>query len=200
MPKIKRCPVSNTPHNINPQRPSRETDVWVAKTESGKQVSCGFKLICKEQKATWVLHLLPTTRYIWPPQPRSLSTQLSVLLSSDNLTLFGVLLQHLGCPRRLKICLIRYCLQCRTTARKHNVSIGVETAGPSASRPESGSGAATDRVQGSGEGHRNRGRNPADKESKRLKRYSLLAFTLLPLLLPLTPVVPIKYKTYLTFL
>ena len=78
--------------------------------------------------------------------------------------------------------------------------IGVETAGPSASRPESGSGAATDRVQGSGEGHRKRGRNPADKESKRLKRYSLLAFTLLPLLLPLTPVVPIKYKTYLTFL
>ncbi|XP_028799153.1 transcription factor HY5 isoform X3 [Neltuma alba] len=47
--------------------------------------------------------------------------------------------------------------------------IGVETAGPSASRPDSGSGAATDRVQGAGEGQRKRGRNSADKESKRLK-------------------------------
>lgn len=48
--------------------------------------------------------------------------------------------------------------------------IAVETAGPSASRPDSGSGAATDRVQGAGEGPRKRGRNSADKESKRLKR------------------------------
>lgn len=48
--------------------------------------------------------------------------------------------------------------------------IAVETAGPSASRPDSGSGAATDRVQGAGEGQRKRGRNSADKESKRLKR------------------------------
>ncbi|XP_054788427.1 transcription factor HY5-like [Prosopis cineraria] len=48
--------------------------------------------------------------------------------------------------------------------------IGVETAGPSASRPDSGSGAATDRAQGTVEGQRKRGRNSADKESKRLKR------------------------------
>ncbi|KAI9073988.1 hypothetical protein K1719_044052 [Acacia pycnantha] len=45
-----------------------------------------------------------------------------------------------------------------------------EIAGPSASRPDSGSGAATDRVQGTAGGQRKRGRNSADKESKRLKR------------------------------
>ncbi|KAF7817238.1 transcription factor HY5 [Senna tora] len=48
--------------------------------------------------------------------------------------------------------------------------IGVETAGTSGSRPDAGSGGGPDRVQGTGEGQRKRGRNPADKESKRLKR------------------------------
>lgn len=49
--------------------------------------------------------------------------------------------------------------------------IGVETAGTSVSRPDAGSGGGPVRVQGTGEGPRKRGRNPADKESKRLKRY-----------------------------
>jgi transcription factor HY5 len=49
--------------------------------------------------------------------------------------------------------------------------IGGESAGTSASGRETGSVAGPDRVQASGEGQRKRGRSPADKESKRLKRY-----------------------------
>ncbi|PSS34459.1 Transcription factor like [Actinidia chinensis var. chinensis] len=45
---------------------------------------------------------------------------------------------------------------------------GGETAGLAASSREAGSGAGTNRVQG--DGPRNRGRSPADKEHKRLKR------------------------------
>lgn len=45
--------------------------------------------------------------------------------------------------------------------------MGGESAGTSASRPDAGG----DRVQGTGEAQRKRGRSPADKESKRLKRY-----------------------------
>ncbi|KAE8056392.1 hypothetical protein FH972_013170 [Carpinus fangiana] len=48
--------------------------------------------------------------------------------------------------------------------------IGGESAGTSASGRETGSVAGPDRVQASGEGQRKRGRSPADKESKRLKR------------------------------
>ncbi|KAI4316310.1 hypothetical protein L6164_024301 [Bauhinia variegata] len=48
--------------------------------------------------------------------------------------------------------------------------IGGESAGTSASRRDTGSVAGPERVQGTGEGSRKRGRNPADKESKRLKR------------------------------
>ncbi|XP_061340951.1 cellulose synthase A catalytic subunit 1 [UDP-forming]-like [Gastrolobium bilobum] len=48
--------------------------------------------------------------------------------------------------------------------------IGGESAGTSASRPNTGSTAGPDRVKGTGEGQRKRGRSPADKESKRLKR------------------------------
>ncbi|XP_041022765.1 transcription factor HY5-like [Juglans microcarpa x Juglans regia] len=48
--------------------------------------------------------------------------------------------------------------------------IGGESAGTSASRRDSGSGAGPDRLQVAGEGQRKRGRSPADKESKRLKR------------------------------
>ena len=47
---------------------------------------------------------------------------------------------------------------------------GGETARTSASRPDTGSVAGAERVQVTGEGQRKRGRNPADKESKRLKR------------------------------
>lgn len=63
--------------------------------------------------------------------------------------------------------------------------IGVESAGTSASGRETGSVAGPARVQVSGEGQRKRGRSPADKESKRLKRLvglgplSMLAFLLL---------------------
>ncbi|KAJ7958759.1 Transcription factor HY5 [Quillaja saponaria] len=48
--------------------------------------------------------------------------------------------------------------------------IGGESAGTSASRRNTGSVAGPDRVQGTGEGQKKRGRSPADKESKRLKR------------------------------
>ncbi|KHM99690.1 cellulose synthase A catalytic subunit 1 [UDP-forming]-like [Glycine soja] len=48
--------------------------------------------------------------------------------------------------------------------------IGGESAGTSASQPDAGSNAGTERVQGTGEGQKKRGRSPADKESKRLKR------------------------------
>ncbi|KAK2998329.1 hypothetical protein RJ639_023020 [Escallonia herrerae] len=49
--------------------------------------------------------------------------------------------------------------------------LGGEAAGMSASGRDGGSGGGPDRVQGSGEGStRKRGRSPADKENKRLKR------------------------------
>ncbi|XP_014490287.1 cellulose synthase A catalytic subunit 1 [UDP-forming] [Vigna radiata var. radiata] len=48
--------------------------------------------------------------------------------------------------------------------------IGGESAGTAASRPEAGSNAGAERAQGTGEGQKKRGRSPADKESKRLKR------------------------------
>ncbi|KAK7316662.1 hypothetical protein RJT34_00288 [Clitoria ternatea] len=48
--------------------------------------------------------------------------------------------------------------------------IGGESAGTSASRPDTGATAGSERVQGTGEGQKKRGRSPADKESKRLKR------------------------------
>ncbi|KAM0968842.1 hypothetical protein ACFX13_017438 [Malus domestica] len=48
--------------------------------------------------------------------------------------------------------------------------IGGESAGASASGLENGSLAGPDRVQAAGESQRKRARNPADKESKRLKR------------------------------
>ncbi|XP_020222154.1 cellulose synthase A catalytic subunit 1 [UDP-forming] isoform X2 [Cajanus cajan] len=48
--------------------------------------------------------------------------------------------------------------------------IGGESAGTSASRPDAGSTGGPERVQGTGEGQKKRGRSPADKESKRLKR------------------------------
>ncbi|KAG5094354.1 hypothetical protein JHK84_049942 [Glycine max] len=48
--------------------------------------------------------------------------------------------------------------------------IGGESAGTSASRPDAGSNAGTERAQGTGDSQKKRGRSPADKESKRLKR------------------------------
>lgn len=48
--------------------------------------------------------------------------------------------------------------------------MGGESAGTSASGRRTGSVVGPDRVQSTGEGQRKRGRNPADKESKRLKR------------------------------
>ena len=48
--------------------------------------------------------------------------------------------------------------------------IGGESAGTVASRPDARSNAGAERVQGTGEGQKKRGRSPADKESKRLKR------------------------------
>lgn len=48
--------------------------------------------------------------------------------------------------------------------------IGGEAAGVSASGGDAGSNGGPDRVLGSGEGTRKRGRSPADKENKRLKR------------------------------
>lgn len=48
--------------------------------------------------------------------------------------------------------------------------ISGEAGGPSASGQNSGSVVGTDRVQNSTEGQRKRGRSPADKENKRLKR------------------------------
>ncbi|KAM1134466.1 hypothetical protein ACFX19_044292 [Malus domestica] len=48
--------------------------------------------------------------------------------------------------------------------------IGGESAGASASAGENGLLAGPDQVQTAGESQRKRGRNPADKESKRLKR------------------------------
>ncbi|PON76960.1 Basic-leucine zipper transcription factor [Trema orientale] len=48
--------------------------------------------------------------------------------------------------------------------------IGGESAGTSASGRDTGSVAGPDRAQVTGEGQRKRGRSPADKESKRLKR------------------------------
>lgn len=50
--------------------------------------------------------------------------------------------------------------------------IGGESAGTAASRPDGGSNAGAERAQGTGEGQKKRGRSPADKESKRLKRYT----------------------------
>lgn len=49
--------------------------------------------------------------------------------------------------------------------------IGGESAGTSATRPDAGSTAGQERAQGTADGQRKRGRSPADKESKRLKRY-----------------------------
>lgn len=49
--------------------------------------------------------------------------------------------------------------------------IGGESAGTSVSQPDGGSNTGLERVQGTGEGQKKRGRSPADKESKRLKRY-----------------------------
>lgn len=49
--------------------------------------------------------------------------------------------------------------------------MGGESAGTSASRPGNGSTAGPERAQGAVEGQKKRGRSPADKESKRLKRY-----------------------------
>lgn len=46
--------------------------------------------------------------------------------------------------------------------------MGSESAGTSASRPDAGG----EGVQGTVETQRKRGRNPADKETKRLKRYA----------------------------
>ncbi|KAF5456714.1 hypothetical protein F2P56_026161 [Juglans regia] len=48
--------------------------------------------------------------------------------------------------------------------------IGGESAGTSASGRDTGSVAGPDRAQVNGEGRRKRGRSPADKESRRLKR------------------------------
>lgn len=48
--------------------------------------------------------------------------------------------------------------------------IGGESAGASVSGRENSSLAGPDRVQAAGESQRKRGRTPADKESKRLKR------------------------------
>lgn len=49
---------------------------------------------------------------------------------------------------------------------------GAEPAGPSTSGRETGSGAGPDRAKSSAPaGQRKRGRSPADKEHKRLKRY-----------------------------
>ncbi|CAK8565424.1 unnamed protein product [Lathyrus sativus] len=48
--------------------------------------------------------------------------------------------------------------------------MGGESAGTSASRKGTGSTAGPERAQGTGEGQKKRGRSPADKESKRLKR------------------------------
>ncbi|KAE9594020.1 hypothetical protein Lal_00008032 [Lupinus albus] len=48
--------------------------------------------------------------------------------------------------------------------------IGGEFAGTSAARPDTGSTVAPESVHGTRDGKRKRGRNPADKESKRLKR------------------------------
>ena len=48
--------------------------------------------------------------------------------------------------------------------------IGGEAAGMSGSGRETGSIAGLDRVQGSADGSRKRGRSPAEKENKRLKR------------------------------
>ncbi|XP_024030520.1 transcription factor HY5 isoform X2 [Morus notabilis] len=50
--------------------------------------------------------------------------------------------------------------------------IGGESGGASASGRDTGSVGGPDRVLVAGEGQRKRGRNPADKESKRLKRVS----------------------------
>lgn len=49
--------------------------------------------------------------------------------------------------------------------------MGAEAAGMSVSGRETGSVTHPDRVQGSAEGTRRKGKNPADKENKRLKRY-----------------------------
>nr|CCW28832.1 putative cellulose synthase [Arachis ipaensis] len=48
--------------------------------------------------------------------------------------------------------------------------IGGESAGPSASRPGAGPTGGQERGQGTRDGQRKRGRSPADKENKRLKR------------------------------
>lgn len=65
--------------------------------------------------------------------------------------------------------------------------MGAEPAGASASRRDSGTSAVgPDRVEAQGQVQRKRGRSPADKESKRLKRYE--AFGL----------IGISVKVYLT--
>lgn len=52
--------------------------------------------------------------------------------------------------------------------------VGGEPAGTSASGREPGPATGIDRVQATGEGgQRKRGRSPADKENKRLKRYGV---------------------------
>lgn len=48
--------------------------------------------------------------------------------------------------------------------------IGGESGGASGSGRDGGSAAGSDRVRATGEGQRKRGRSPADKETKRLKR------------------------------
>lgn len=60
-----------------------------------------------------------------------------------------------------------------------------DPAGPSASGREAALVAGPDRVQASGDGQRKRGRSPADKENKRLKRWAepvlfLINMTILP--------------------
>ena len=48
--------------------------------------------------------------------------------------------------------------------------IGGESGGASGSGRDGGSAGGSDRAQVAGEGQRKRGRSPADKETKRLKR------------------------------
>jgi len=67
--------------------------------------------------------------------------------------------------------------------------IGGESAGTSASRPDAGSNAGTERAQGTGDSQKKRGRSPADKESKRLKRYIYILGPIWHLLKPFFPVI-----------
>lgn len=54
--------------------------------------------------------------------------------------------------------------------------MGGEAVGASGSGRGPGSVAHPDRVQGSTEGSRRKGKNPADKENKRLKRYASVVY------------------------